>query len=93
MIVIEAALMTETGWTGGASTLWMVIAEPETVIERLVTQRGMDAEGVRLRLRAQASNDERRAIAACVIENDGTLEDLEAEVESAWRERPETPPA
>ena len=84
-VVIEAALMTETGWAGGSGALWVVIAEPETVTERLVQLRGMDANDVALRLAAQASNDERRRIADRVIENDGSLEDLELEVERVWR--------
>jgi len=86
VIVIEAALMTETGWSGGAGTLWVVIADPEIVTDRLVGLRGMDASDVRLRLAAQATNDQRRKFASRIIENDGTLEELEARVDRAWRE-------
>lgn len=85
VIVIEAALMTEIGWAGERSTMWTVIAEPATVTERLVTLRAMDPRDVRLRLAAQASNEERRRIASHVIENDGGIEDLEAQVDRAWR--------
>ena len=78
--------MTETGWTAGAAELWVVLALPEVVIGRLVRQRGMDEEDIRLRLAAQASNDQRRRVATRVIENNGDLEHLEAQVDRAWRE-------
>jgi len=86
VIVIEAALMTEIGWAGEQATMWVVIAEPATVTERLITQREMDPDDVRLRLAAQATNDERRRIASTVIENDGNIEDLEGQVDREWRE-------
>jgi dephospho-CoA kinase len=86
IVVLEAALMAETGWSGGAAELWAVLALPEIVVGRLVRQRGMSEEDVRLRLAAQASNDQRRRIATRVIENNFDLEHLEAQVDRAWRE-------
>ena len=86
VVVLEAALMAETGWTAGTAELWVVIALPEVVVGRLVRQRGMDERDVRLRLAAQASNDQRRRIATRVLENNGDLEHLEAQVNLAWRE-------
>ncbi len=86
IVVVEAALMTETGWTGGAGELWAVITHPEVVVQRLVRQRAMDEADVRLRLAAQTTNDERRRVATRVIENNGDLEDLEAQVDRAWRD-------
>lgn len=86
VIVIEAALMTETGWSGGAGRLWTVIADPDIALERLVALRGMDPEEVHRRMRAQVDNDARRRTATRVIENNGSLLDLEAEVQAAWSE-------
>lgn len=84
VIVIEAALMTETGWSGGSGHLWAVLSQPQIVLDRLLHQRGMDPAEARLRLAAQADNEARRRIATQVIENNGTLIDLEAEVQEAW---------
>ena len=84
VIVIEAALMTETGWSGGAGTLWVVVADPPVARGRLIDQRGMDPQEVKLRMATQLSNQERRRVADRVIENNGTVIDLEAEVEAAW---------
>jgi dephospho-CoA kinase len=91
IVVVEAALMTETGWTGssGASgnsgLVWTVIADPDVVIERLVDLRGMDPDDAWLRIKAQASNDQRRKFATTVIENNGSLEQLEIAVVQLWK--------
>jgi len=84
VVVVEAALMTETGWTGGSGVVWTVIADPDVVIDRLVELRGMDPTDVMLRIKAQASNDERRKFATTVIVNDGSLEQLEEVVAKLW---------
>jgi dephospho-CoA kinase len=85
IVVIEAALMTETGWTGGAGTLWVVVTDPEIAVARLIRDRQMTEQEARVRIAAQATNDARRAHATVVIENDGTLEELERAVDEAWR--------
>jgi dephospho-CoA kinase len=84
VVVIEAALMTETGWTGGAGVLWAVVAEPETAVRRLVRDRAMSEAEARLRISAQATNEARRAHADVVIENDGTVDELAECVDEAW---------
>ncbi len=86
VVVIEAALMVETGWSGGAAELWVVLADPEVVVQRLLRLRGMEEEDARLRIAAQATAEERRRVATRIIENNGSIEELEAEVESVWRQ-------
>ena len=84
VVVVEAALMTETGWTGGAGTLWVVVADPATAVRRLVRDRAMSESEAQLRISAQATNEARRAYADVVIENDGTLDELAEAVDEAW---------
>jgi dephospho-CoA kinase len=83
-VVVEAALMSETGWTGGAGVLWTVIANPEIVRARLLEGRGMSAEEAQLRMAAQLDNDVRRKGASVLIENDGTADELRDLVEELW---------
>jgi dephospho-CoA kinase len=63
----------------------VVVDAPEDVaVERLVSQRGFDESDARARIAAQVSRDERRALADLVIDNSGSREELEAEIDRAW---------
>lgn len=83
-VVVEAALMSETGWTGGAGVLWTVIADPNVVVARLREGRGMSEDEVKLRMAAQLDNESRRRGASVLIENNGTLDQLRDRVEALW---------
>jgi len=63
----------------------IVVDVPEDVaVERLVAQRGFDAEDARRRIAAQISRDDRRALADVVIDNSGDRARLEAELDRVW---------
>ncbi len=83
-IVIEAAVLMEAGWQF-FDEVWVVLVEPETAVARVAASRGMTPDEVRQRLAVQMSNAERARRATRVIENDGTLAELRARVEDAWR--------
>jgi dephospho-CoA kinase len=68
------------------SEVWAIEVRPETALDRLVGERGMDAEDARARLAAQMTNDERSALADRVIDNNGSLEDLYASLDVALSE-------
>ena len=84
-IVIEAAILIEANWQTLFDEIWLVIASKERVIERVERDRGMKPEQTEARIRAQLSDDERRRHAALVVTNDGTLEELRAQVETLWQ--------
>jgi dephospho-CoA kinase len=52
-------------------------------LERLAG-RGMSEADARNRIAAQATDEQRRAVADVVIDNDGTLAELRAQVDEAW---------
>jgi dephospho-CoA kinase len=83
-VVVEAAIMLEAGWRFFDS-IWVVVVKPETAIARVAASRGLHRKEIERRIAAQLSNDERRRVADVVIENDGTLAELRAQVEAAWR--------
>lgn len=64
----------------------MVDAAPETQLDRLVRLRGMTEADARARMAAQATREQRRAVADLVIDNDGPVEELEAQVRTVWAE-------
>lgn len=82
-VVVEAAIMLEAGWRFFERT-WVVIVSRETAIARVTASRGLSRAEVERRLDAQMSNEERRRFADRVIDNDGDLSALRAQVEAAW---------
>ena len=64
----------------------VVEAELETRLERLAA-RGMTRDEALARIAAQATDEERRAVADVVVPNSGAVEDLRAEVGRLWRTR------
>jgi len=83
-LVIEAALLFEAGWTEFADEVWVVRAPIDEVVRRLCEDRGMSEADARARIATQHSDEQRRAAADVVIDNDGTLEQLRARVSAAW---------
>ena len=80
VVVLEATLLVEAGYGPDFDTVVTVEADPEVRLERAIA-RGMSEEEARRRLTAQGEGDVRRAGADRVIRNDGTLDDLEREVD------------
>jgi dephospho-CoA kinase len=58
----------------------------ELQLERMVRDRGWTREDAEARIAAQATRDERLAIATHVIENAGTREDLRTRVAEVYAE-------
>lgn len=94
-IVVEAALLIEAGWAALVDEVWLVTADPEAVVARVTSERGLAPAEVEARIRAQTSDQERRRRSDVVIDNSGTVEQLQERVAALWRDRivvgPEAP--
>lgn len=67
--------------------LIVVVDVPEHVrLERLIRHRGMNAEQARARMAAQATREQRLAIADLVIDNSGSLAELDHQAGDLWAE-------
>jgi dephospho-CoA kinase len=86
VLVNDVPLLVETGQAGSYDLVLVVEAEEEIRVARLV-QRGLTAEDARARIEAQATDDQRRAVADVVLDNSGSLDDLTAQVHGFWTER------
>ena len=86
VIVNDVPLLVETGQAGAYDLVLVVDADPQTRVARLV-QRGLTAEDARARMAAQATDEQRRAVADVVLDNSGTENELAAQVDRFWTER------
>ncbi|WP_328295970.1 dephospho-CoA kinase [Kineococcus sp. NBC_00420] len=91
IVVEDVPLLVETGAAPGFPLVVVVEADAPERLRRLVEDRGMSPEDARARLAAQASDDERRAVADVLLANPrrpaGAPDPLAGLVETLWRER------
>jgi dephospho-CoA kinase len=86
VVVHDIPLLTETGQAGSFDAVVVVDVPVETQVERMVSLRGMSPEDAQARVDAQASREERLAVATYVVDNTGTLEELRDRVHSVYAE-------
>jgi dephospho-CoA kinase len=88
VIVHDVPLLAEGGQARSAGFDLVIVVDvpPETQAARLTGTRGMTAEDVAARMAAQATREQRLAIADIVIDNSGTLADLDKRVSEVWKE-------
>lgn len=82
--VVEAIKLIEAGMHRQYDELWVVTSPRAVQIARLMATRGLDEEQAALRVDSQAPQADKVALADRVIVNDGSLEDLEEKVRTAW---------
>lgn len=84
LIVIDHPLLVETGQEVWFQAVVVVEADIESRVRRLVEGRGMPEEDARARLKVQSSDEERRAVATHIIDNNGDLASLHAQVDEVY---------
>jgi dephospho-CoA kinase len=86
-VIVEAAVLIEAGWQTLVDEVWVVTTTRDRAIERVVATRSLSRGEVERRLSNQISDAKRAKGAACVIRNDGTLDELRSSLERCWYER------
>ena len=84
IVVHDVPLLAESRGKAGFDAVIVVDVPPDLQLERLVSQRGMAAEQASARMAAQASREQRLAVADIVIDNSGSLDDLDRRVAEVW---------
>ena len=80
LVVHDIPLLAETGQADAFDAVVVVDVPAEVQVERMVEQRGWTREDAEARIAAQASREDRLAVATYVIENTGTYDDLRERV-------------
>ena len=79
--VIDAPLLIEAGMQTITDEVWVVYTPPETQIDRALVRDNSTKEQVMNKMKNQTSFEEKVKYADYVISNDGTLEQLYAQVD------------
>jgi len=86
IVVHDVPLIAENGLAPAYDVVVVVDTPPALQLDRLVKLRGMSQEQARARVAAQATREERLAIADFVIDNSGSLGELDRQVGDLWAE-------
>ena len=83
VVVLDMPLLVENP-REGMSGLVVVDVDPEVAISRLVQYRNMNEDDARRRMASQASREDRLKVADRVIDNSGSPDALNAQVDEVW---------
>jgi len=86
VVVYVTPLLVELGLAPAFDVVAVVTASPHLRVSRVASDRGLSPEEVRARMAAQATDEQRAEVADVLIDNDGTLAELEPQVERLWRD-------
>ena len=86
VVVHDIPLLAESGRADSFDAVIVVDVPPELQVERMVRDRGWTEEDARSRMAAQASREDRLAVATYVVENDDSLDALRKRVEAVYEE-------
>ena len=83
IVILDIPLLVENPREGLDGVL-VVDLDPQTAIERIVSQRNMSIDDAKARVSAQSTREERLAIADHVVDNSGDRDALAIQVDVAW---------
>ena len=86
IVVHDVPLIAENNLAGDYDLVVVVDAPRRVQADRLVRHRGMTREQAAARIAAQATRKQRLAIAGLVIDNSGSLGELDRQVGELWAE-------
>ena len=86
IVVLDAATLIEAGYDENVERLWIVDADDEVRIERVMERDGMSREDVINRMNNQMSREKRLDRECTVIDNSGTVEETYENVRKALEE-------
>jgi dephospho-CoA kinase len=84
IVVLSAPLLVETGMHTAFEVLILVSARAQTQVERLMRDRGMSEAAVEARIAAQAPLEAKSEVADFILDNEGSIDELERQVDRLW---------
>ncbi|QLL09721.1 dephospho-CoA kinase [Mycobacterium vicinigordonae] len=87
VVVEDIPLLVESGMAPLFPLVVIVHADVELRVRRLVEQRGMTEDDARARIAAQATDEQRRAVADIWLDNSGSQGELVERAKDVWHNR------
>lgn len=87
VVVVDAIKLFEGGLADHCDEVWVVTCDPAQQLSRLMARNGFDEAEARRRIAAQPPQAEKVARADVVIDNSGTPDATNAQVDAAWELR------
>ncbi|MDN6177553.1 MAG: dephospho-CoA kinase, partial [Micrococcaceae bacterium] len=84
VVVQDIPLLVETGQAASFDVVVTVQAPRAERVRRMVQDRGMGEDDAVARMAAQATDEQRAAVSDVVLENSGTLQELQSAVDDLW---------
>lgn len=86
VVVHDVPLLVEAGYAANYH-LVAIVGAPEPVRVRRLIDRGLAEDDVRARIAAQATDEQRREVADVWLDNSGSVEEINAQVDALWQDR------
>lgn len=87
VVIVDCALLIETGIYRNVDEVWLVTANNNERIKRIMSRNGLSRESAIKRISAQLPDEEKAKYANAVIENNGSINELYDKLKSIIRER------
>jgi dephospho-CoA kinase len=87
VIVEDIPLLVESGMAPMFPLVIIVNADEDLRVKRLIEHRGFSEEDARARIKAQATEEQRRAVADVWLDNSGSADDLVERARALWHQR------
>jgi dephospho-CoA kinase len=85
-IFIDAALLIQTGMHKTVDYIWLVVADRQTRVERVMKRDGLTAQEVERRIESQLSDDEMKPFADEIIDNSGSIDAMHRRVDELLKQ-------
>ena len=86
IIVLDAALLFETGLDALCDEIWLVTAKKEEQLRRILLRDGLSRQEAERRVQSQGDYAQKRGKAKHIIDNSGSLGELEREVKRLYQQ-------
>ena len=87
IVIFDVPLLIESGWQNVADEVWLVSAPVEQRIRRIAMRDGLDEKQAMERISAQMTDEQKAKYADVIINNGGSIQELEERVTKLYAER------